>query len=47
MAAKLVSNPVTQTQDAVEGLDYISCLLVQCIIVEETYDVSSPPSLER
>lgn len=38
----LLSNPVTQSDDAIDGLSYVSDLLVRCRVNELTYHLSSP-----
>ena len=36
-ALQILLNPVTQDDDAMEGLGYISDLLVRCKVIEDTY----------
>lgn len=40
-ALKLVRNPITQFDDATDGLGYISELLVRCRLIEDTYNLAS------
>jgi hypothetical protein len=45
---QVLLNPATQDKDAVEGLRYISDLLIRCRVTEETYlgtDTAAPPAL--
>jgi len=45
--SQLLSNPVTQVDDAIDGLEYISGLLVRCRVMETSYKISSTGSDHR
>ena len=40
-ALQVLLNPVTQDDDAMEGLGYVSELLLRCKVIEDTYLKSS------
>ena len=37
IALQILLNPVTQDDDAMAGLEYISALLLRCKVIEDTY----------
>jgi hypothetical protein len=46
-ALQLLSNPVTQVEDAKDGLEYISDLLIRYKVVEITYSLSPTHKSQR